>query len=117
MSTFSDLLNEHLPDGWSGRRLAREAQKLGFDLSSATANNYLRDGHGAPGEQVIQALAGTIPAVTVEQLRRAAGVQEGESEPYVPPAESARLSRRQREAISELIRSIATVETSPAGRD
>jgi len=106
MSTFSDLLREHMPDGWTGRRLAREAQKRGFDLSPATVNNYLKDGHGVPTEPVIEALAKTLPKVTETQLRRAAGVQEGEPGPYVPPAVSARLSRRQRIAITELILSI-----------
>jgi len=42
-------------------------------------------------------------------LREASGLPHG-SGPYTPPAEAARLSRRQRLAVDELIRSIVTAQ-------
>jgi hypothetical protein len=40
------------------------------------------------------------------RLRELAGLQAGEPDPYVPPREAAQLSRRQRRAVDEVIRSM-----------
>ncbi|MBN9607808.1 MAG: hypothetical protein BGO26_10085 [Actinobacteria bacterium 69-20] len=108
MSTLSDLLASRLPEGWSGRRVSREATKRGLTLSPASANNYLNGRHGEPSESVLEAFAAVL-TIPIEALREASGLPHG-SGPYTPPAEAARLSRRQRLAVDELIRSIVTAQ-------
>jgi len=44
--------------------------------------------------------------IPLSRLRAAASLPAGETEPYRPPAESSRLSRRQRRAIDEIIRAM-----------
>jgi len=105
MSALSDLLVSHIPDGWSWRRVGREAESRGHAMSSATTSKYLGGRHGVPSESVLLAFSDVL-AIPIEKLREAARVPVGEEPPYVPPAEANRLDRRQRAAVDELIRSI-----------
>lgn len=56
-------------------------------------------------EETIQKVADAL-RVEVTTIRTWAAQARGESEPYAAPAEANRLSRRQRKALDELIRSI-----------
>jgi len=109
MSTLSDLLNEANSGKLSARSLARAAQAAGFTLNHDTAARYLRGDHGRPDEVTLVALSKVL-RIPLARLRAAAALPAGETEPYRPPAESSRLSRRQRRAIDEIIR--AMLETA-----
>jgi len=112
VSTLSELLMQSLPEGWSARRVAREAQQQGLTLKESTATAYFGSRHGKPSEPVLSALAQVL-GVPIEKLRTAAGLPAGEHLPYTPPVEAARLSQRQRAAIDELIRAVVgAVQTS-----
>lgn len=113
MSRLSDLLNEANTAGLSARSIAREAQVHGFSLNHDTAARYLRGDHGRPDEETLVALAQVL-ALPLNELRAAAELPAGETEPYRPPAEASRLSRRQRRAVDEIIR--AMLEQAPAGK-
>ena len=111
MTALSDLLNEANTGRLSARSLARSAQDAGFSLNHDTAARYLRGDHGRPDEATLLALSKVL-RVPLSRLRAAASLPAGETEPYRPPAESSRLSRRQRRAIDEIIR--AMLETPNA---
>jgi transcriptional regulator with XRE-family HTH domain len=106
MTRLSDLLTELNSETWSSRRVAHEAEKLGFNLSHDTANKYLRGRHGVPEEETLEAFAAVFRA-DVGRLRRAAGLASGELGPYKPPAEASRLGQRERDLVDELIRMLA----------
>ena len=112
MSALSDLLNEANSGKLSARSLARAARAAGFTLNHDTAARYLRGDHGRPDEVTLLALSKVL-RIPLARLRAAAALPAGETEPYRPPAESSRLSRRQRRAIDEIIR--AMLETAAAG--
>jgi transcriptional regulator with XRE-family HTH domain len=112
MSALSDLLNEANSGKLSARSLARAAQAAGFTLNHDTAARYLRGDHGRPDEVTLVALSKVL-RIPLARLRAAAALPAGETEPYRPPAESSRLSRRQRRAIDEIIR--AMLETAATG--
>src|SRR5690348_2499981 len=112
MSALSDLLNEVNGGKLSARKVARAAQAAGFSLNHDTAARYLRGDHGRPDEVTLLALSKVL-RIPLGRLRAAAALPAGETEPYRPPAESSRLSRRQRRAIDEIIR--AMLETAATG--
>ncbi|MCW2523673.1 MAG: hypothetical protein JWO63_2008 [Frankiales bacterium] len=105
MSALSDLLKAANDGGESARAIARSAKELGFSLNHDTAARYLRGDHGRPDEQTLVALAAVL-GVPIGQLRTAAGLPSEQTEPYLPPAEASRLSRRQRRAVDEIIRAM-----------
>jgi transcriptional regulator with XRE-family HTH domain len=105
MSALSDLLRAANASGESARAIARSAKELGYSLNHDTAARYLRGDHGRPDEQTLVALAAVLP-VPLSQLRHAAGLPSEQTEPYSPPAEASRLSRRQRRAVDEIIRAM-----------
>lgn len=111
MSALSQLLLKAKPPGLSARALARQAQEAGFSINHDTAARYLRGAHGRPDEQTLRAFAHVLP-VRLSELRAAAQLPAEETEPYEPPAEASRLSRRQRRAVDEIIR--AMLEPSAA---
>jgi len=113
VSALSDLLTEANTGKLSARSLARAARAAGFTLNHDTAARYLRGDHGRPDEATLLALSKVL-RIPLSRLRAAAALPAGETEPYRPPAESSRLSRRQRRAIDEIIR--AMLENS-GGRD
>src|SRR4051812_17704460 len=110
MSALSDLLVQANSAGLSARSIARQAQESGFSITHDTAARYLRGDHGRPDEETLRAFASVLP-VPLSELRSAAQLPAEETEPYRPPAEASRLSRRQRRAVDEIIR--AMLEPSP----
>lgn len=116
MSKLSDLIHQKLEErGWSEISVRDLAQQTVDPttgkprLSKDTIAVYRRGTHGVPDETTLQVWS-EILGVPVEELRDAAKVLPGEPDPYVPPPEAARMNRRQREAVTELIR--AMVETA-----
>jgi transcriptional regulator with XRE-family HTH domain len=105
MSALSDLLVQANSAGLSARSIARQAQESGFSINHDTAARYLRGDHGRPDEETLRAFAGVLP-VRLSELRAAAQLPAEETEPYRPPAEASRLSRRQRRAVDEVIRAM-----------
>ncbi len=109
MSALSDLLTSANP-AMSARSLARAARERGHTLNHDTAARYLRGDHGAPDESTLMAFADVLD-LPLARLRAAADLPHETTEPYVPPAEASRLTRRQRRAVDEIIRSML----DPAG--
>ncbi|MEO7261002.1 MAG: hypothetical protein ABI047_07090 [Jatrophihabitantaceae bacterium] len=102
MSTLSDYLNEHLPDGWQKPQLV---EALNGTLDRATVYRYLAGGHPrSPAEAVLEAFAAVLPGVTVVELRAAANLSTGAEEPWVPPVEANRLNYPQRRALEAFIK-------------
>ncbi len=112
MSALSELLVRANAAGLSARAIARQAQESGFSINHDTAARYLRGDHGRPDEETLRAFASVLP-VRLSELRAAAQLPAEETEPYRPPAEASRLSRRQRRAVDEIIR--AMLEPAPSG--
>lgn len=110
MSALSELLLKANTAGLSARSIARQAQESGFSINHDTAARYLRGDHGRPDEETLRAFASVLP-VRLSELRVAAQLPAEETEPYRPPAEASRLSRRQRRAVDEIIR--AMLEPAP----
>lgn len=108
MSELSRLLSSALA-GQGVREVAESAQAHGHQLSPGTVSKYLNGRHGRPSESTLKAFSDAL-GIDLMQLRDAAGLPSGEAEPYVPPAESARLTSRQRDALDALIQSIVTTE-------
>lgn len=105
MTALSDLLGAANDPQRSARAIAREARERGHSLNHDTAARYLRGDHGRPDEATLIALAEVLN-VPLARLRHAAGLPSELTEPYVPPAEASRLSRRQRLAVDEIIRAM-----------
>jgi hypothetical protein len=102
ISTLSDYLNEHLPDGWQKPQLV---EALSGTLDRATVYRYLAGSHPrSPAESVLEAFAKVLPGVTVVELRAAANLSAGAEEPWVPPVEANRLSYAQRRALESFIK-------------
>lgn len=102
VTPLSTLLRKHLPDGWSGREVAREAARLKLDLSPATANNYLNGKIPAkPKVATLEAFAAVF-RIDKALLLSAAGLPTPQ-ERYRGPVESKLLDQRERLAIDELI--------------
>lgn len=110
MSALSDLLVNANAEGLSARSIARQAREAGYKINHDTAARYLRGDHGRPDEETLLAFASVLP-VRLNDLRAAAELPAEETEPYRPPAEASRLSRRQRRAVDEIIR--AMLEPAP----
>jgi hypothetical protein len=70
-----------------------------------TAARYLRGDHGTPDEATLVAFADVL-GVPLRTLRTAANLPDESVDPYVPPAEASRLTRRQRRAVDEIIRAM-----------
>lgn len=113
MSRLSDVLTRANAGRHSARALSRLAQEHGFSLNHDTAARYLRGDHGTPDEATLIAFAQVL-AVPLRELRAAADLPSETTAPYVPPAESSRLTRRQRRAVDEIIR--AMLEPAAARR-
>lgn len=113
MSALSDLLAANLPEGWSARRVAREAEKivkaqpdrLERAISEATATAYLGGRHGEPKEWVLKAFH-VVLDVPLSDLRIAAGLPPDLGQ-WEPPDESLWLRPDQRRVLEGLIRVMA----------
>src|SRR4051794_39274157 len=73
VSALSELLAEHLPEGWSYRRVAREARRLGHVISDATVTAYLGGRHGKPEDGTLAVLAETL-RIPLARVRTVAGL-------------------------------------------
>ena len=105
MTALSELLSAANDNALSARAIARAANERGYSLNHDTAARYLRGDHGKPDEATLVALADVL-RIPLARLRDAAGLPSELTEPYVPPAEASRLTRRQRLAVDEVIRSM-----------
>lgn len=106
MSELSELLRRITPEGWSARRISREArQRGGHTLSHDTVSKYLRGDHAQPDEATLAAFADAL-STNVARLREAAGILTDDHGPFELPAEAARLTRRQREAVMYVVRAM-----------
>lgn len=105
MSTLSELLTRANDAKRSARAIARAAQERGHTLNHDTAARYLRGDHGVPDEATLIAFSEVLD-VPLRDLRTAAQLPSESTEPYVPPSESSRLTRRQRRAVDEIIRAM-----------
>lgn len=115
MSGLSDLLQHLNTEGWSSRRIEREAASHGHQLSNATAAKYIRGDHpDRPGAETLQAFADVF-SVSVERLRVAAGLP-GLGQPFELGADAARLTGPQREAIRTTVRLFIEANDAVADR-
>jgi hypothetical protein len=105
VSGISDLIARSNTAGLSARALSRAARERGYTLNHDTAARYLRGDHGLPDEVTLMALSDVLN-IPLRKLRAAAGLPTDSIEPYVPPAEASRLTRRQRRAVDEIIRAM-----------
>ena len=113
---LSEVLTAANTGGLSARAVARRAQEHGHSLNHDTAARYLRGDHGRPDESTLLALADVLD-VPLATLRAAAGLPSEETDPYVPPLEANRLSRRQRRAVDEIIRAMLDPGAGRGTRD
>jgi hypothetical protein len=113
MSGLSDLIAKANTAGLSARALSRAARERGHSLNHDSAARYLRGDHGVPDEATLVALADVLK-VPLRKLRAAADLPTESTEPYVPPPEASRLSRRQRRAVDEVIRAMLEPTRSSA---
>lgn len=113
MGALSDRLWELKKEAGSIDAIEKRAKAAGYPIDRATIDKYLR-GKGAkrPPESSLRALAAGFKT-TVQELRRYARMPEGEREPWVPPDESARLDRDQRNALDLLIKAIVRPVIKP----
>jgi hypothetical protein len=108
VSSLSDYLNAHLPEGWQKPQLV---DALNGRLDRATVYKYLAGSHPQnPHDSVLQEFASVLPGVTVVDLRAAANQPVGVEQPWVPPVEANRLTLPQRRALEAFIK--ATVAAS-----
>jgi hypothetical protein len=113
VSSLSEYLNAHLPNGWQKPQLV---DALSGRLDRATVYKYLAGSHPQnPHDGVLQAFASVLPGVTVVQLRAAANQPVGVEQPWVPPVEANRLTMPQRRALDAFIKAtVAASELLPA---
>jgi transcriptional regulator with XRE-family HTH domain len=116
VSALSEVLVAANRSGLSARGLARAARERGHSLNHDTAARYLRGDHGVPDEATLVAFADVL-AVPLRDLRAAADLPAETTEPYVPPAEASRLTRRQRRAVDEIIRAMLEPAKGSAAKD
>lgn len=107
VTELSDLLNG---TGISARKAAEKATELGVDLPYGTIAAYWTRKHPSPSEKTLEGLSEVL-SLSLRRLRRAAGKAAGEADPWHPPSEANRLTRRQRDALDQLIKAI--VEAPP----
>jgi transcriptional regulator with XRE-family HTH domain len=105
VSGLSDVLVAANRTGLSARAVARKAQERGHTINHDTAARYLRGDHGTPDEATLIAFADVLD-VPLRKLRAAANLPAESIDPYVPPPEASRLTRRQRRAVDEIIRAM-----------
>lgn len=103
MSELSELLRA---TGVTARQAAKRAEDIGVHLPYGSIAAYWTPRHPKqPSEETLQGLAEVL-ALPLRRLRRAAGMAEGEAQPWYPPAEANRLTQKQRAALEQLIKAI-----------
>lgn len=102
MSDLSDLLEAHRHDDESNRDIADA-----IGIAPGTVDKYMNGTHGTATERILRGFSDYFK-IPIEKLRAANGVPAGERGKWSPPPESDRLSRGQRKALDQLIRSIVS---------
>lgn len=116
MTALSDRLNEAKGTDGLDVVVAR-AEASGHTVHRGTFANYFKGKHAKrPSEGVLQALADGL-GLKVTELRELAGQPQGELGPYAPTPLANRLSKDQRRALDELIRTIVIEEVGPEHGD
>jgi hypothetical protein len=105
MTALSDRLTAANVEAHSARALSRMARERGHSINHDTVARYLRGAHGTPDEATLIGFADVL-RIPLRDLRAAAGLPSELTAPYVPPVEASRLTRRQRRAVDEIIRSM-----------
>lgn len=105
VSELTDRLIEARGDR-SVDSIVKRMEDAGCGVNRATVYRYL-NGKVAkqPDEPTLQALSVGF-GVGIRELRRLAGLPEGEPGEWTPPDEARRLNREQRDALDQLIRAI-----------
>lgn len=93
--------------------LRQRAERIGNALNFAHLAKLQAGDHGQPTEKTLHLLSVAYD-IPYREIQRAAGVKVGAG-PYEPPAEAARLSRREQDALTDLIKAIVTAKEAPAG--
>lgn len=106
MSDLSDLLEAHRHDDESNRDIAEA-----IGVAPATVDKYMNGTHGTASERILRGFSDYFK-IPIEKLRTANGVPAGERGRWLPPPESDRLSRGQRKALDQLIRTIVVGASS-----
>jgi hypothetical protein len=110
VTALSELLHQHLPKDWNGKRLAEEAEQRGHVLHRATAADYLRGRHARrPDEATLLAFSETL-SIPLADIRAAVDLPTI-AEPFSLPPEANRLSKPQRDAVRHVI----SVMLNPGG--
>lgn len=103
VSELSELLRA---SGVTARQAAKRAEDLGIELPYGTIAAYWTPRHPQhPSEETLEGLA-AVTNLSLRRLRRVAGMAEGEAQPWTPPPEANRLTRKQRDALEQLIKVI-----------
>ncbi|MGV8972264.1 MAG: helix-turn-helix domain-containing protein [Rhodoglobus sp.] len=91
--------------------IVRLAERAGHQVDRSVVARYVSGKHGRrPSDATLLALAAGF-GLDVRELRTLVGMPPGELEPYEPTPEAARLSREQRDALDQLIRTIVRSES------
>jgi hypothetical protein len=107
MSALSELLLQANAEGLSYQRIEDRARERGAQLSHGTAHKYMTGQHPPrAARDVLRAFTVVFPSLTMKALEAAADLPTDLGN-YVPPAEANALTRKEREALNVLIRSIA----------
>ncbi len=110
VSALSDVLNQHIQVKYGNDVSNRElARKSGGALSRATIDKYRRGDHGTPSPEILLAFH-SLTGAPLTEMRTAAGMPAGERDPWKPPVEADLMNRRQRKAVTELIRSMVLLD-------
>lgn len=102
MSGLSDYLNSLNTDGWSLRRIAKEAEKHGHQIDHTTVRKYINGIHGTPSPEALEALAAAF-RVDINTMRNEAN-RAGVGDPFDLGAEASALTGPQREAVRHVVR-------------
>jgi hypothetical protein len=118
VTRLSELIRGAMDGTMSARAVARTARERGHTLNHDTVARYVRGDHGVPDEATLRALSDVLD-LPMARLRAAADLPSESTDEYVPPPEASRMSRRQRRAVDELIRSMVepTRSAVPAKSD
>lgn len=93
--------------GYSSVRRLAEAAGI-----SHTAVSRVLHGEGNPSDESVIAIAGALDVVPSKAFQMLGVAVREDAQPYEPPPEAARLTRRQRKAVDEVIRLLVAAEDS-----